>query len=126
MAHGGTPSAITKSPRPGSDRAIRDLAAEDDHSVSRSDQSNVRDHCLARDGHRCMVTGAWHWHYSGRPANCETAPSEASHIIPFSSRQIARTTDCDMPPCGTQSTSTSQTFVGKQGFFQATETVRKP
>ncbi|KAJ5945234.1 hypothetical protein N7516_005402, partial [Penicillium verrucosum] len=82
-AQGGkTPTEITPSPRSGVEDSIENLKSLNIESISRSSQSQLRHHCLQRDGYKCVATGR----YSGNHAHPQNAPTtylEAAHIVPF-------------------------------------------
>ncbi|KAF7719920.1 HNHc domain-containing protein [Penicillium ucsense] len=82
-AQGGkTPTDITPSPRYGVEDSIENLKSQDIEPITRGLQSQLRQHCLERDGYKCVVTGR----YSGNHAHPQNAPTtylEAAHIIPF-------------------------------------------
>jgi hypothetical protein len=82
-ARGGkTPTEITPSPRPGVDDSIENLKSLNIEPINRSPQSKIRDHCLERDGNKCVATG--HYNYNSQhPRNALTTHLEAAHIIPF-------------------------------------------
>lgn len=44
----------------------------------------LKEACLARDGGKCIVTGAWQLGYSHAPPDGLIARTQAVHIIPFS------------------------------------------
>ncbi|CAG8020934.1 unnamed protein product [Penicillium olsonii] len=76
-AQGGwTPTELTPSPRSGVEDSIENLK-----SLIIESQSQVRHHCLERDGSKCLATG----NYSCRhphPPKVLTTHLEAAHIIP--------------------------------------------
>ncbi|CAG7995831.1 unnamed protein product [Penicillium salamii] len=82
-AQGGkTPTEITSSPRFGVEDSIENLMSQDIEPITRSDQSRLRDHCLQRDGYKCLATGFYSYPDS-HPPNAITIHLEAAHIIPF-------------------------------------------
>ncbi|KAF7713037.1 Uncharacterized protein PECH_002164 [Penicillium ucsense] len=82
-AQGGkTPTEITPSPRPGVEDSIEDLKSQDIDSITRSVQSQLRSHCLERDGNKCLASGYYSYLHP-YPQNAKTARLEAAHIIPF-------------------------------------------
>ncbi|KAE8377181.1 hypothetical protein BDV26DRAFT_282019 [Aspergillus bertholletiae] len=83
LANGGTTPAITLSRRLGMEDSVENLLPEGIQTASRDSQRRLRDHCLAREGHRCAVTKAWSLDYKERPPDAADAPLEAAHIIPF-------------------------------------------
>ena len=44
----------------------------------------LKEACLARDGGKCIVTGAWQLGHSNTPPDGLIARTQAVHIIPFS------------------------------------------
>ncbi|CAG7924893.1 unnamed protein product [Penicillium olsonii] len=82
-AQGGrTPTEVTPSPRLGIEDSIETLKSLNIEPIDRRSQTQLRHHCLERDGHRCVVTG----HYSCKhphPPKALTTNLEAAHIIPF-------------------------------------------
>ncbi|QKX63551.1 uncharacterized protein TRUGW13939_10722 [Talaromyces rugulosus] len=82
-AQGGkTPTDITPSPRPGVEDSIENLKTQNIEPITGGPQSQLRHHCLERDGYKCVATGR----YSGDHAHPQNAPTtylEAAHIIPF-------------------------------------------
>ncbi|KAJ5587165.1 uncharacterized protein N7459_002930 [Penicillium hispanicum] len=87
-AQGGkTPTDITPSPRPGVEDSIENLNSQNIEPITRGRQSQLRHHCLERDGYKCVATGR----YSGNHAHPKNAPTtylEAAHIIPCSLRSF--------------------------------------
>lgn len=82
-AQGGkTPTEITPSPRPGVEDSIEVLKSQDIDSTSRSVQSQLRSHCLERDGNKCLASGYYSYLHP-YPQNAKTARLEAAHIILF-------------------------------------------
>ncbi|KAL4915138.1 hypothetical protein BDW62DRAFT_189342 [Aspergillus aurantiobrunneus] len=72
------------------DDALRKLAESLDTGLLRPMLStrlkvdrSIRDNCLARDGHRCVVSGAWSSKYDKRPPDSIDVPLEAAHITPL-------------------------------------------
>ncbi|KAJ5692831.1 hypothetical protein N7462_002254 [Penicillium macrosclerotiorum] len=79
---GKTPSEITPAPRAGVEDSIEELRSLNVRPITRGPQAQLRDHCLERDGYRCVVTGQYsskHRH----PPNSITTILQAAHIIPF-------------------------------------------
>ncbi|KAJ5091336.1 hypothetical protein NUU61_006206 [Penicillium alfredii] len=85
-ANGGITSPFI-SPRFGVEDSIENLLADDTHSLNR-EQQRLRNHCLARDGQRCVITNAWNSGYTQRPNPSVHAPLVAAHIIPFALGQF--------------------------------------
>ncbi|CAG8360126.1 unnamed protein product [Penicillium salamii] len=82
-AEGGkTPTEITPSPRSGVEDSIESLMSQDIEPITRSDQLRPRDHCLQRDGYKCLATGFYSYP-DPHPPNAITTHLEAAHIIPF-------------------------------------------
>ncbi|CDM34954.1 unnamed protein product [Penicillium roqueforti FM164] len=82
-AQGGkTPTEITPSPRSGIEDSIEDLKSQNIEPISRSYQSQLRNHCLERDGNKCLATGMYSQAHA-YPPNVLTTSLEAAHIIPF-------------------------------------------
>ncbi|PTU19396.1 hypothetical protein P175DRAFT_0494530 [Aspergillus ochraceoroseus IBT 24754] len=82
-AQGGkTPTEITPSPRSGVEDSIENLNSLNIEPISRSSQSQLRHHCLERDGNKCLATGQYS-HSHPHPQNAITTHLEAAHIIPF-------------------------------------------
>ncbi|KUM55595.1 hypothetical protein ACN42_g11656 [Penicillium freii] len=82
-AQGGkTPSEITPSPRSGVEDSIENLKSLNIEPISRSSQSQLRHHCLERDGNKCLATGQYS-HSHAHPRNAITTHLEAAHIILF-------------------------------------------
>lgn len=82
-AQGGkTPTEITPSPRSGIEDSIEDLKSQNIEPISRSYQSQLRNHCLERDGNKCLATGLYS-HAHAYPRNAVTTYLEAAYIIPF-------------------------------------------
>ncbi|KAJ6096141.1 hypothetical protein N7486_006887 [Penicillium sp. IBT 16267x] len=82
-AQGGkTPTEITPSPRPGVEDSIEDLKSQDIDSINRSVQSQLRSHCLERDGNKCLASG-YYIYLHPYPQNAKTTSLEAAHIIAF-------------------------------------------
>ncbi|KAJ5585284.1 uncharacterized protein N7459_005084 [Penicillium hispanicum] len=82
-AQGGkTPTEITPSPRSGLEDSIENLKKLQIEPISRSPQSQLRKHCLERDGNKCLATGQYS-HRHAHPKNALTTHLEAAHIIPF-------------------------------------------
>ncbi|KAJ5096705.1 hypothetical protein N7456_007426 [Penicillium angulare] len=77
-AGGKTPTEITLSPRYG-----EDLKSLDIDPISRNSQSQLRAHCLERDGGKCLATGVYEPKFTPLPPNAIAVPTNASHIIPF-------------------------------------------
>ncbi|KKK13751.1 hypothetical protein ARAM_001661 [Aspergillus rambellii] len=83
QAQGGkTPTEITPSPRSGVEDSIENLNSLNIEPISRSSQSQLRHHCLERDGNKCLATGQYS-HSHPHPQNAITTHLEAAHIIPF-------------------------------------------
>lgn len=72
-AGGKTPSEFTPGPGGG---------IEDSIPITRDPQAQLREHCLERDGYRCVVTGQYSSDHRHPPKSI-TTPLNAAHIIPF-------------------------------------------
>lgn len=62
--------------------SIENLKSQDNGPITRGRHLQLRDHCLERDGYKCVATGR----YSGNHAHPQNAPTtylEAAYIIPF-------------------------------------------
>lgn len=82
-AQGGkTPTEITPSPRSGVEDSIENLKSLNIEPINRSPQSQLRHHCLERDGNKCLATGQYS-HNHTHPRTATTTFLEAAHIIPF-------------------------------------------
>jgi hypothetical protein len=87
-AQGGkTPTEITPSPRSGVEDSIENLKSLNIEPISRSSQSQLRHHCLERDGNKCLATGQYS-HGHAHPQNAKTTHLKAAHIIPFALRSF--------------------------------------
>jgi hypothetical protein len=79
--NGGKTPAITPSPRPGRENSVDNLKDLQMQPINRSSQAQLRNHCLARDGNRCVATGLYSPNHK-RPRNAMTTHLRAAHIIP--------------------------------------------
>ncbi|KAI2788012.1 hypothetical protein POX_f08395 [Penicillium oxalicum] len=82
MVTGENTPAITPSPRLGVEDSIKNLLSQDFDSATRR-QGELRQICLQRDNHQCVVTKFWDFDYASRPPDEITTDLEAAHIIPF-------------------------------------------
>jgi hypothetical protein len=82
LSQGGRTPGITPSPRLGLEDSIENLDSQHIDSATRNDQPRLRDNCLKRDGHRCVLSQCWDENYQDREAG-GYGPVEAAHIIPF-------------------------------------------
>ena len=95
-AGGKTPTdSITVSPRKGIEESIENLSAQGIDPISRNNQGKVREHCLKRDGYRCVATRLWSGHHR-HPDNVTTGSLQAAHIIPFSLGSFNRNSKDDV------------------------------
>ena len=82
-AQGGkTPTEITPSPHFGLEDSIENFKSLNIEPITRSPQSQLRSHCLERDGHKCLATGLYSYTHA-HPQGEMTTYLEAAHIIPF-------------------------------------------
>ncbi|KAJ5226702.1 uncharacterized protein N7469_006708 [Penicillium citrinum] len=82
-AQGGrTPTVLISSPRHGLEDSIQDIMSQNISPITRNLQYRLREHCLERDGFKCVVTGLWSRVHS-HPAGAPTGNLETAHIIPF-------------------------------------------
>jgi hypothetical protein len=79
---GKTPAEITQSPLSGVEDSIENLKSLNIEPISRSSQSQLRHHCLERDGNKCLASGMYSYSRN-HPRNAITTFLEAAHIIPF-------------------------------------------
>jgi hypothetical protein len=94
-AQGGkTPSPITPSPRSDLEDSIENLKNQNVEPITRSPQSQLRRHCLERDGNKCLATGAYS-HTHDHPRNAPTTHLEAAYIIPFALGSFQANTEDD-------------------------------
>jgi hypothetical protein len=70
------------SPRKGIEESIENLPTQGIDPISRN-QKALRDHCLKRDGYRCVAYRLWSG-YHKYPDGARTTSLQAAHIIPFS------------------------------------------
>ncbi|KAL7799968.1 hypothetical protein V8C37DRAFT_407076 [Trichoderma ceciliae] len=88
-----------KSPRPLSPTPVRNafqaiqLSMTEIQSSSRKDQAALRNGCLSRDDHRCVITGTVDIDYykeipSHHRRNLESGKTECAHILPFALRKF--------------------------------------
>lgn len=63
-------------------------------TVSR-DQERLREHCLKRDGYRCVASRAWSGDHP-HPDNALTTSLQVAHIIPFSLRSFNQNSNDDV------------------------------
>ncbi|CAI7654323.1 unnamed protein product [Penicillium glandicola] len=82
-AQGGkTPVEVTPSPLSDIEDSIENLKSLNIEPISRNSQSQLRHHCLQRDGNKCLATGQYS-HSHAHPKNAITTHLEAAHVIPF-------------------------------------------
>ncbi|KAE8137066.1 hypothetical protein BDV38DRAFT_100346 [Aspergillus pseudotamarii] len=83
LANGGKTPCVSPSPRLGYQSSFENIFAENFDPVTRSDQSALRDACLARDNYQCVISKVYD--PKNRPLNnTNYAPLQAAYIIPFS------------------------------------------
>jgi hypothetical protein len=82
LSNGGKTSIITPSSRLGLEDSIENIHSLDIESATRNDQDRLRNNCLKRDGHKCVITKCWDRNHHHSPGDL-FAPLQAVHIIPF-------------------------------------------
>lgn len=80
---GKTPTEVTPSPRPDLEESIENLKSLDIEPINGNSQSQLRRHCLERDGYKCLAISKYSQAYP-HPQDALTTYLEAAHIIPFS------------------------------------------
>lgn len=80
---GKTPTEVTPSPRPDLEESIENLKSLDIEPINGNSQSQLRRHCLERDGYKCFASSKYSQAYP-HPQDALTTYLEAAHIIPFS------------------------------------------
>ncbi|KAF7158392.1 hypothetical protein CNMCM6106_004968 [Aspergillus hiratsukae] len=84
---GGNSPDVTASPLD-VEMTVDDIAAELDESCRRKEQLKLKDMCLKRDDHRCVLTGVWDLTAKNLCPPAERGnrigDTELAHIIPFS------------------------------------------
>lgn len=76
-------STPTISPRPGMEESIKDVSSQSGGPLTRG--ASLKQHCLSRDDHRCVVTKHVDELYTDlNDANAVRSYVECAHIIPFS------------------------------------------
>lgn len=87
-AHGGKTPAVTPSPLDDAELEIDAVVATMVQCPSRKEQPNLKDMCLERDNHRCMITGFYNRtarkHFPAEQIGQHTLNTDLAHIIPFS------------------------------------------
>ncbi|EGC45183.1 conserved hypothetical protein [Histoplasma capsulatum var. duboisii H88] len=78
---------VTPSPLPGAENLVNVVSSQRTRSSDRNSQGKLKKQCLARDGYRCLVTGAYDYEHAAKNAQDDfletAADTELAHIIPF-------------------------------------------